>query len=121
MAEEYDTNHILIVLVLVLVLLYFYMLGDDDKDNKIVYYYKPTCPYCVKMTPIWDSIVLNFPLIKFEKVNVQKHKPDEKIAPLITGVPTILMFRNRRVIKYPLANDYNHLHNWIVMTQQRSP
>lgn len=42
------------IIGILLVGIWFYL--NQGTKNKLVYYYSPNCPHCVKFMPIWDSL-----------------------------------------------------------------
>lgn len=91
MAEQ-NYNGILVVLVLIILYLAKKAYGD-----KLIYYGRPTCPFCVQFDPVWNEIKMQsyFSTFCAEKINTDTEWGKKKM--LNEGhrsVPTIVKVKN---------------------------
>ena len=78
---KFQRSHIQLIMVLVTIVVIWLYISKNNIKNKLVYYFSPNCPHCVKFMPIWETINANK-----KKINCDKEK-----CPGITALPTIML------------------------------
>jgi thiol-disulfide isomerase/thioredoxin len=97
-----------LLVVVILILALFVWMKEHPKTSKtkpdrVVLFFRPTCPACVAFKPTWDDVVKSMPHQKFEEVDTDKPGSDarEKYYGVdITSVPTMFLVTGKVVTKY---------------------
>lgn len=88
-----------------------------NKENVLVYFYKPTCPYCQKTTPIVMPMANQMGLTMYH-YNVDAF-PEGYESYKLTGVPTLIKFtkgkETHRLVGY--YEDEMEYENWFISTK----
>ena len=68
---------------------------------KIVLYYVPWCPHCKNVMPEWNKLEKEAEKtgVEVEKVDCEE-KPEEAQKQDVEGFPTIILFKNGKVVNY---------------------
>ena len=74
--------------------------------TRVVYFWRPGCPYCTAFTPIWDAAVLRTQC-KVQKINIYAPTTSTELSiyerekPHMKGVPHVVKYswRGREVFK----------------------
>lgn len=59
-----------------------------------VIFYRPSCPYCQYLLPLFDAMQINYPMITFKAVNIDNHGDEFKEAFGFSSVPTVIYFKD---------------------------
>jgi hypothetical protein len=73
------SNIQIVGIVIAIVVVWVYM--SKGTKNKLVYYFSPNCPHCVKFMPVWETI----------KANKTKIDCTKNSCPGIEALPTIML------------------------------
>jgi thiol-disulfide isomerase/thioredoxin len=66
-------------------------------DKTVAYFFSPSCGWCTKMTPIYDSVSSKYNGAKFVKIDSSKNR-DLVNQYKVDGYPTILFFNGSKVV-----------------------
>lgn len=76
------------------------------KNNRLVilFFKKPTCPSCIRITPIFESLIPKYPKIKFGIIDASQIKCDNLIT-----VPTFVGYVDGKAVAVHRSGDPNTL------------
>ncbi|MCQ6334967.1 MULTISPECIES: thioredoxin family protein [Bacillus cereus group] len=87
------------------------------QDEKIIYFYKPDCKYCKKVSPIVIPLAQEMK-IPLEVMNIEKY-PQSWETFEIQGTPTIIHYKNGKELDRILgAHDKSKFKEWFEKIQK---
>jgi len=102
----------LFVVGIILVLAIFVYMKEDPKltgtPDKVVLFFRPTCPSCREFKPTWDDVVKSMPNTKFEEVNTDESGSEEKekiYGVEIKTVPAMFLIKDGKATQYSGPRD----------------
>jgi thioredoxin 1 len=73
--------------------------ADDDARPVLVTFTKPGCPACLRLAPALAEIEQEYASrVRFEEVDTSQ-VPAVRIEKIITGTPTVIIYRNNNEVK----------------------
>lgn len=117
----------LFVVIIILIIFLAYRKGVHgvflyyiSKPRSITYYYRPSCPYCVKFMPIWNELVSKNKYktnITFSKVNCTDSKYADACASQralgMKGVPYIVKTTDNKQVVFEKTRTLKNLMDFV--------
>jgi len=95
------------IFVLVVILALFVLMQKDSKlptsPDRVVLFFRPSCPACKAFKPVWDDVVASMPKQKFEEVDTDKPGSDARekyYGVKFETVPAVFLIKNGVATKY---------------------
>jgi hypothetical protein len=69
----------------------------SKSDKTVVYFFSPSCGWCTKMNPVYDSVSSKYKGAKFVKIDASQNR-DLVNQYKVEGYPAILFFNGSKVV-----------------------
>lgn len=117
----YIVSFILIIIIIVLLFNKFRRRRSSTRKQQkctLYYFFTPSCPHCVRFTPIWDQLVKKLESKKnIELVKVDATK-DQNLAFYynVTRLPTIILVTSEKPIVYNGDRSVENIYEFVSNT-----
>lgn len=92
----------------------------DNKEDVTIYFYSPTCGYCVKTTPVLVPVAEELD-VEVKKMNLLEYKEEWDIYGM-EGTPTLIHYKNgeefARITGQQTAESFENFFNENVLTEK---
>lgn len=91
------------VIVLFIIVIVWSRSKQANVSNRVVLFYRPSCPACQQFKPIWGDVKTSMPKITFEEINTETDNVEVKerqYGVSIETVPAVFIIKDGIVKKY---------------------